>query len=800
MLSGKILSFFALLLYVFVTLTPDIYWQNLVLTPHMSAYPFVIFWQGGLVLMIVLFLLRLYPQGRPFYLLGHGLDRWVLFVIAILFLNCLFAQFKPQAVWQGGIALAFITSAYALWQHLKISQNPLGLLRFQALLQTIYMGESLTLWLTQKLLPQWQHIQALKREGVQSFFHPFTANLHNTLPAGDSNYVAGYVVLALPLLFTLALAEKGFWQKVGILGFVLGLLTLFSTSSYVGLVGLAVILCAFLFYLGKRSRLTVGAILGAAIFLLGFIIANSYLREFVFALPQGKHEELFYRSITNTVGWEMGKSHWLLGAGLGAVPLLYQKFRPQWGLDRLEMDVQLHSTPLQIWAELGIVGVLATLWWLFLLARSQSNGANLRREGITIALVGYLAVAILDYQLDVLAISGTLLIYLTVWLYWREEKEHIFVPRWRRLVSLGGWGLLLAGIAWVTPIDWAWYLSSQGFSYLREYQRTGAILAFERFQTQLQRALELVPWESYYATQLGWNLGLKAWDERDQNLATKEQKLAIDYFRQAIKANPYQEFNYQQLAWLLYKQGDMSGAKTAFQAAINLLPYRPSLHFGLGLSLLRQGNDQEGIKEIAQECFYHPLFVTSPLWRTQQLQGIYESVTNVLAPLYQQQKRDRNLAVLYWWLGKPNALQSLQALQQPITTLLVNAVTDRRDQLQTVIERPHTATETLISAWYNPQKRLELIRRAWLQATEDIYSDRAELVMQSLLNRMNTSTNFDAFLRSPLPLFTPLNWKEPNLRTGFGVISRHVDGPDPFDLFVVEKNAIFAHFWSELFR
>lgn len=801
MLSGKILGFFALLLYILVTVTPDIYWQNVVLTPHMIAYPFVVFWQGGLILMVVLFLLRLYPQGRPFYLFGNGIDRWILIVIAILFVNCVFAQFKPQAVWQGSIALAFITVAYALWQELKISQNPIGLLKFHALLQTIYIIESLLLWSSQKLLPQWQHIQLLNKGGIDCYFHPFRENLHNALPSGDSNYVAGYVVLALPLLWTLAITEKGFWQKLGLGGFVLGLLALFSTSSYVGLVGLTIMLLSFLFCLGKRSRLSWVSVLAVGVLLTIFVMANSYLRNLV--VSPGNHREWFYRSVTNTVGWEIGESHWLIGAGIGSVPLLYQKFRPSWAINLAEMDFQVHSTPLQIWAELGIAGILLLLWLLFLLLRvnwrPQANARyNMWREGVTIGLVGYLGVAILDYQIDVLAISITLIIYLLVWLYWSDSRECIFVPRWRKAVSLSGWALLLGSIVWVVPIDWAWYLSSQAFADLRVYRTTEAETAFDQFQTKLSRALQLAPWESYYASQLGWNLGWKGWHGQDE-LETDRQ-LGIDYLQQAIKTNPYQEFNYHQLGWLLYKQGNVQSAEIAFRRAIELLPHRPALHFGLGLTLLRQGKDEAAIKAIVEECLFHPLFITSPLWRTQQLQGIYASVTDVLAQEYQAKKRDLNLAVLNWWLGKPQAVQELRSVKQPIATLLADVIEDRRDQLQQIIDQPKTATEKLISAWYNPQKRPNLIRQAWLQATEDAYSDRAELIIQSLTNRMNSSTNFDQFLRSPLPLFTPLNWKKPTVRTGFGVMSRHVDGPDPFDLFVVEKNAIFALFWSDLFR
>jgi tetratricopeptide (TPR) repeat protein len=801
MASGKILSFFSLLLYVLVTLIPDWHSPNLILTPHLIAFPFVLWWQGGLILMVVLFLLRLYPQERNFYLFGQGIDRWILGAIILVIVNCLFAEFKQQAIWQAGIFFSFTAIAYGIWQHLKITDRPIGLLKLQALIQVAYIIDSLTLWIINRVIPYLKHLKNLSNEGITHNF-----DLHqiaNDLPSGDTNYVAGYLILALPLLLALSLVEKGWWRKIGILGFILGIIDLYTTCSWAGFVGLCAITLAFLSFF---KRFTAINIFASTVPLLFIVLSNSYIRSVLSALIRGEnHLEFIFRDITNATGISIIKSNWLLGSGIGSIPLVYQQYRPEWAFNQGEMDFQLHSLPLQIFSELGIGGIFILLWGgillLQLILRSPKQHP-IYHKCLTLGIIGYSVLSVLDYQLDVITTSITLVIYLVVLLYNYEPKVEIFPPKYRKLSTLIGWFLLFAGLIWVTPINFAWYLSSQGFDYLRDFQTNNTETqnsAFANFQAKLNRALEFAPWETYYSNQIAWNLGSKSLLQADQNSAQEEQKLALNFFQKSIDRNPYQEFSYHQSAWLLLTMGDGEKAQPMFEKALALLPHKASLHFGLGLSLIRQGKNELGIKSIVEECFYHPSFITSPLWYSQQLQGLYPIVMTELAKLYQAKKQDLNLAVLNWWLGKPNAVKELRSVKQPVTDLLADTIEDKRENLQTIVDQPITPRDMVISAWYNPSKRQEKLRKAWINSTGIVEETAIQSVVNALTVRMNNVNSFDEFLRSPLPLFTPLNLKEPNQRVGFGIMSRHIDGPDPYDLFVIERNAIFAHFWSDLF-
>jgi len=68
-----------------------------------------------------------------------------------------------------------------------------------------------------------------------------------------------------------------------------------------------------------------------------------------------------------------------------------------------------------------------------------------------------------------------------------------------------------------------------------------------------------------------------------------------------------------------------------------------------------------------------------------------------------------------------------------------------------------------------------------------------------MVERMNQAKTFDAWLRSTIPSDSPLNLRSRRQRANFGIISRHIDGINPLDLFNVQENAIITSFFADLF-
>jgi tetratricopeptide (TPR) repeat protein len=312
--------------------------------------------------------------------------------------------------------------------------------------------------------------------------------------------------------------------------------------------------------------------------------------------------------------------------------MLYQQYRPQWAGREAEILFQLHSTPVQLWAELGIGAVIT---FLFLLVAIASLAIKLHKSptwqahpqdqaiayGLFGSLLGYGILAITDYQLDVPAISGSLVIVFACLAYLGQVHTNELItlgyhkqPRlWLAIVMtiyLGG------AIAWLIPVNLAWQSSSVGFIYLsraradldadlvsqkevnKPQERIETSIAIDKFQERLKLAHQLAHWEPYYPYQLGWNLADLAINYPNLPNSASMRKEGLAWMKTAIATNPNNEVGYNAAAWLSLQENTPSSVKDAetyFRRGLELYPLKRSLNFGLGVSLLRQGKTEVAI-------------------------------------------------------------------------------------------------------------------------------------------------------------------------------------------------------------
>jgi hypothetical protein len=276
----------------------------------MVSWPWVFLWQVGLTLPLLWLGWQLwYRPGRR---LGHGFD-WVAGLALLgLVVSTVGAEFPAQARWYGWAALGAIALVYALNGWLQDVGRTLTLLRFQGYVALAFIVLSLGLWITQIYLPELARLQTLQGYGVnQAFSFGFTS-LRNWQPIGHQNYVAGYLVLVLPVLAALAWADKGWQRGLWWVGVVLGLLNLYTTSSRGGwlalmITGLLAVGVGLVYArLPRRMTLALGVtVLG----LLGLgLVVNRRLWQLLGSLATGNFAggELSYRLVTNAVragGW-----------------------------------------------------------------------------------------------------------------------------------------------------------------------------------------------------------------------------------------------------------------------------------------------------------------------------------------------------------------------------------------------------------------------------------------------------------------------------------------------------------------
>jgi uncharacterized protein involved in response to NO len=793
--------------YALFTLLPDS--SSLVV-----SWPWVFIWQVALLLPW-LWLLRHGWIQRQIAFLGYGLDYGMGLTVLGLVGSTLLAEFPQQARWYSWAALCGLAAFYALHAWCTSPERRLNLLKAQGGLSLAFIGISLSLWSWQTLRPELDRIAALRAAGLEIGYDFSVLELRNWAPIGHQNYVAGYLVLSLSLLLGLCFISKARWKWVWGVGFVLGLVDLYTTSSRGGWLGACLIAVSggLLFLNHRRLPLKFRWAIGIAMLVsvVGLALANNRLRSlFLTTSADTAGGDTAFRLITNTTGWKLGLAHPLFGGGTGSVPLLYQKYRPAWAGREAELVYQLHGTPAQIWAELGgfgiALGIAATGFLVYCgirLWRSQPTELSSDRIlswSLLTGLAGYGVVSLTDYQLDIVCISGTLVVYSVSLL----SLLHQYVPsrsstnsRQTAYIPFVCWAMVGSIVAvgiWLAPIHRAWQLSSLGFAALSQKQ-------IEPFQNYLAQAHQLAPWEPYYSYQLGWNLSTA--NSEDPKLQVARLAQSVDLFRSNVKASPYQEAGTSSLGWLQLFSRQPTRAAASFFESTHLMPAKRGGFHSLGASLLAQGKTDLGLGAIALEIVRDPLWLTSPLWRSAQYAPLYPQVQAAVVQTYQKLLQNRPpqdpftaylhqcLGGVYWWQDNlAEAQREWRISGSYISQQVLNVAQGKSAMVSKPKEMPSPASEGILRAWLEPQSRQKWIETALLQATQAQPDPKQ---VQAILVGMNQSKSFEQWAKQNAPIH-----QSPRERAGFGVLSRHIDGPAPQDFFPVVENTAMSQFLAEL--
>ncbi|HIK45030.1 MAG TPA: O-antigen ligase family protein [Leptolyngbyaceae cyanobacterium M65_K2018_010] len=804
----------------------------------MVAWPWVFLWQVALALPILWLLWQVWHKPLPQLALGNGLDWVALLALVGLGISTLGAEFPAQARWYSWAAVGGLAALYALKGWLQDTARMQRLLEWQGYLALALIGLSLGLWVTQIYGPERARLQSLQQYGVEARFSFQFTSLRNWQPMGHQNYVAGYLVLVLPLFVGLALGAKGWRRWVWMVATGLGLINLYTTSSrggwlallVTGLVGLGVALV----YSPLPRRLVLALGSGATGLLILTMLSNSRLRQGLAKLTSGHLAggELSYRAVTNAVGWRMGQSHPLTGVGPGSVPLVYQHYRPHWAGRDAELQFQLHSTPAQLWGELGLGGMLVPLALgavlIVLVWRWQRQGAHQTPAGLSpglvwclvAALIGFSLLSLTDYQLDIVAIGGVLWVYLATLAATFHPQGPLAgsplpsaapattaatdlpFPRLNRLLAALGLGLTLAMGLWLIPIHRAWALSNQGFAALAKQDVNGFVQA-------LSQAHSLAPWEPYYPYQLGWNLGDLSYQVRDNpELRATLLKDAIAWFEVGNAIVPYQEFGHSNLGWLQLENQQPELARASFQNSAALVPAKPGVFFGLGFSSLQMGDRDGAVEALTLEMIRHPALVTSPIWRLDPLASLYAPVTQRLEQRYGEilaaYPQDPELTgflhqgrgSLRWWQGDwAGAAQDWEIAGGSVQQALLALAQGQPVAAETL---PETPAKYALLAWQTPSQRQALLEKAWVIQPEDVPQLAESLPpperINELVESMAAATDFTDWLQRTAP-----SWQPRSNRLGFGVLSRHIDGPNPSDFYPRVENVPVVQFLGEAF-
>jgi uncharacterized protein involved in response to NO len=414
--------------------------------------------------------------------------------------------------------------------------------------------------------------------------------------------------------------------------------------------------------------------------------------------------------------------------------------------------------------------------------------------------VGYGFVALTDYQLDNIAISGSLILAATVLITAVQKNASAAAAprRWQRRWVIGGIGVFAALVIALVPIYRAWGIASQGFIALENEDIAG-------FVQKLEQAHHLAPWQPYYPYQLGWNLGDLSLDSTlDIEQRQQWQAAAITWFERAIAQSPHLEFGYSSLGWL---QGDVEpiAAAIAFTEAAQLVPAKAGIFFGLGIQCLRLNQPEAAISAFVLEAARHPLLITSPFWQQPNFQEFYPAILEGVETLYSEWLADPNSSdqlraqayqvrgALRWWQGNWTGAEADWTANNQ--TLGLALVATAQDQATEPLGGPGGLA---LQAWQQPDRRQALLTQAWTQGTQGNEDLRAAVpppeLITALVSTMGEAQTFLQWLQNPA-LTVPNRYE----RLGFGVLSRYIDGPQPLDYWVRLEQLAVHRFFPSLF-
>ena len=220
---------------------------------------------------------------------------------------------------------------------------------------------------------------------------------------GNPNFFATYLVATLPLLLVLSLGSTT--RRKFIAGITLGLaLTCLiftaTRSAWIGLV-LSFLFLVLLIHATKAVRLNFKALLPLYVVfsaILLIVIHNQNMIIGRIAAIWSSHGSASYRLHIWEVTLNMIKDSPIFGTGLGTFQIVFPKFRyPDFNLDvPIGNLLHAHSEYLEIWSEMGLIGLGVFLWLLISFLRHAFKFLKTKRKerlmvaGLVSGIVGVL--------------------------------------------------------------------------------------------------------------------------------------------------------------------------------------------------------------------------------------------------------------------------------------------------------------------------------------------------------------------------------------------------------------------------
>lgn len=683
----------------------------------------------------------------------------------------------------------------------------------------IFAVISVASWIAGTVLPQLRQIDALNAAIGEAAFAFEPEAFRNDRPLGHSNYTAGVALLALPWVMALAWRARraARWMWIG--AAVLLAAALVSSASRGGLIGLAAA-GGFAAWLRarvaawSRGRIAIAAVALLVLFAL-CVVAIPRARRSVAELFSGQGASVGdeQRLGMLRVGAAMGAQRWWIGQGPGLVPRLYPRWRHtvDGGVDAA---LQLHSTPLQWWAETGLPGV--ALGAVLTLAALRRALAAMRRDetgraasaspwfdaaaGISVA--GYAGLALTDYQLDLPVIAAFIAANVAVLARGETTADDAAAADRGRLLWPALSACALAGFFVSTLPEWR----ARGmFAHAIEALEING--AADAAEARFNSAAALAPDNPQIAAGAAAAHLRLAYGEHEAASRAAHFQSARLWLERSLVIEPASDFAHFNLGWLLLER-DPRSAAAHFRAALQLAPIRGGVYFGLGLARLEGGDIARARDAFALEMLNDPRFVTSPAWEVGPLRELHDGtikravqIADELAarvPAADQRALRYTRDLLRWWLGDDSVRAQLAATA-PVAARSFFA--DGSREGTAALARPLRPTtpgwQVLHAALERAGERRELLQRFIFIAQQKPATTDELDVLEALLNHLGA--DWRAWLQCAAGREPPFLRTYRRERPGYPVLAGNLDVPVPVDDYLVQENGLAQMFFGFVF-
>ncbi len=776
------------------------------------AWPWSAYWLLLLAFPPAVLLARLVfaPKENRVQPLRFGLD----YAFAALAL-CAFLSAALSGTGRD-IAVPWLESLHALWVPFSalalvyvlspvFSRTPEPACRLTPLLLSI-LAALLCGWglltYAAEFLPTLAAQDALGHSGYDALYRAFQSTGVSLHPFGHANYVAAFAAVCLPWLLPLWASGSLPRRVLALCCVLLYVATLLVTGSRGAVLGVAAAIVASL--LASRANRFLKALayasLAAATLAVTLLLARAVLSTSL--------ESDSDRLALLKAGLQLGADRWWLGQGPSLTPTAFYGVRSS-VVTQLENVLQLHSTPIQLWADGGLPLLLATASALALVVllvvrtlrapafRSLPQPQQALFHAAWLSLLAAAVTALFDFALDVPQIALLLAVDLACLVGLAALVRPSPAPV-RRSATYAALALPVLALL-LLPASYRVLRAQSDFDTALQALDDGDLPTFQRL---CRTAYEADPGNVYYLNQLGWGLA-----ELGPAIAPPPERKAwrargIAVLQESLAANPQQPFCHYNLGWL-FLNTDPARAEYHFREAARYAPRKHDVYLGLAQALLRQGKKDAALTALALECVNQPAFLIHPFWTRLELSNpriCADRILLVTATLRQTTTpgsgRERGLAYLLafgrWWFGDDAALPEMAATA---TTPEQRRFAENLQGLQR--NQPVPASERDVIAVFaqaaatRPAAQAEA--RLLNYAVEHNGPALSKDVRTALLERLlRPGTGPREWLAPPTRDEPALVFSSRNSRPALGILARNTGGLVPLDFHTTQQNALAA--------